>query len=105
MQPVSWPGNSRIGGDFPGDGGPWESNGKVLPGEMPLPIPPSPKEMPWALLINHLLSIYYVPTILYLSLHLASSITLFTGTFPCLESTQLGTGLKVQGSRGAVEQV
>lgn len=54
----------------------------------------------FALLINHLLSIYYAPTILRLSLHLAFSIILFTENFPRSESTQLGTGLKVQGKEG-----
>lgn len=49
----------------------------LLGGGAAAPIPDSPMlpgEMPWALLINqHLLSTYYVPATLHLSLHLAFS--------------------------------
>lgn len=70
-------------------------------GEVTAPIPASPSEMPWDLLINYSLSIYCVPTILHRSLHLTFSIILFIETFPCLESSQLGTGLKVQRKQGS----
>lgn len=75
--------------------------------------PMLPGEMPWALLINHFLSTYYVPTILHLSLHLAFSTTLFTGKKTKAQREKrlawnqpsLSQGSERRGSKGAVEQV
>lgn len=114
---MSQPGNSRIGGDSPGEGGPEEKQWRIASwGSNYCSIqasPMLPREMLWALLINHLLSTHYVPTTLHLTRYLAFSTTPFTDKETKTQREKglawnqpsFAQGLEDRGSKGAVVQM